>query len=194
MEISRHPPGLGGVHAQPAAGRQGGVEALQYRVPGVGGPGARGGRKCSPSGARRTGRDDTWPNASVAWRTTRRLGESLSENSNGRAAWVDGWRTRVRNTRRWARATLLAMLLSVLVGWQVTSLLQKRQDATIQGSSRGWAPQPGAGLVHPPRGARPHQSAGIEALTLIRRTGAVKDAGRWRCWQCESSAVRMGES
>ncbi|WP_338873623.1 ATP-binding protein [Myxococcus stipitatus] len=126
------------------------------------------------------------------------LGESLSEENSNEARRVGGRLAdmRVRNTALGAGTTLLAMLLSVLVGWQVTSLL-KRQDATIQGQLEelgrhnqeldSFTRRVAHDLISPLAPLKGY-------LTLIRRTGAVKDAGALEMLaQCESSAVRMGE-
>ncbi len=103
---------------------------------------------------------------------------------------------RVRNTALGAGATLLAILLSLGVGWHVVSLL-KRQDATIQGQMEelgrhnqeldAFTRRVAHDLISPLAPLKGY-------LTLIRRTGAVKDAGALEMLaQCESSAVRMQE-
>ncbi|QDE66594.1 MULTISPECIES: sensor histidine kinase [Myxococcus] len=103
---------------------------------------------------------------------------------------------RVRNTALGAGATLLAILLSSLVGWRVTSLL-KRQEAIIQGQLEelgrhnqeldAFTRRVAHDLISPLAPLKGY-------LTLIRRTGAVNDAGALEMLaQCESSAVRMGE-
>ncbi|MFP2932165.1 sensor histidine kinase, partial [Pyxidicoccus sp. 3LG] len=93
-------------------------------------------------------------------------------------------------------ATLLAILVSLGVGLQIISVL-KRQDATIQGQLEelgrhnqeldSFTRRVAHDLMSPLAPLRGY-------LTLIRRTGAVKDAGALEMLgQCESSAVRMGE-
>ncbi|MBZ4397606.1 ATP-binding protein [Myxococcus sp. MISCRS1] len=126
------------------------------------------------------------------------LGESLSEENANEARRLVGRLAdlRVRNTALGAGTTLLAMLLSVLVGWHITRLL-KRQDATIQGQLEelgrhnqeldAFTRRVAHDLISPLAPLKGY-------LTLIRRTGAVKDAGALEMLaQCESSAVRMGE-
>ncbi|WP_223642501.1 ATP-binding protein [Corallococcus sp. EGB] len=103
---------------------------------------------------------------------------------------------RVRNTALGAATTLLAILLSMLVGWHIISLL-KRQDATIQGQLEelgrhnqeldAFTRRVAHDLMGPLSPLKGY-------LTLIRRSGAVKDPGALEMIsQCESSAVRMGE-
>ncbi|NMO22928.1 sensor histidine kinase [Pyxidicoccus fallax] len=103
---------------------------------------------------------------------------------------------RVRTTAFGAAVTLLAILLSLAVGLRITSLL-KRQDATIQGQLEelgrhnqeldAFTRRVAHDLISPLAPLKGY-------LTLIRRTGAVKDAGALEMLaQCESSAVRMGE-
>ncbi|MCP3139133.1 sensor histidine kinase [Pyxidicoccus xibeiensis] len=103
---------------------------------------------------------------------------------------------RVGNTALGASATLLAILVSLAVGLQITSVL-KRQDATIQGQLEelgrhnqeldAFTRRVAHDLISPLAPLKGY-------LTLIRRTGAVKDAGALEMLaQCESSAVRMGE-
>lgn len=103
---------------------------------------------------------------------------------------------RVRTTMLGAGVTLLAVLVSLLVGWHITSVL-RRQEGTIQRQIEelGRANQELDSFTR--RVA--HDLIGPLAplkgyLTLIRRTGAVQDAGALEMLaQCESSAVRMGE-
>jgi signal transduction histidine kinase len=103
---------------------------------------------------------------------------------------------RVRNTALGAGATLLAVLVSLGVGWQITSVL-RRQESTIQRQLEELerANQELDAFTH--RVA--HDLMGPLAplkgyLTLIRRTGAVVDTGALEMLaQCESSAGRMGE-
>ncbi|MDY7226770.1 sensor histidine kinase [Hyalangium rubrum] len=103
---------------------------------------------------------------------------------------------RVRNTALGAGATLVAILVSLLVGWSITSVL-RRQEATIQRQLEdlGRANQELDAFTS--RVA--HDLMGPLAplkgyLTLIRRTGGVQDAGALEMLaQSESSAMRMGE-
>ena len=103
---------------------------------------------------------------------------------------------RVRTTMLGAGVTLVAVLVSLLVGWHITSVL-RRQEGTIQRQLEelGRANQELDSFTR--RVA--HDLIGPLAplkgyLTLIRRTGAVQDAGALEMLaQCESSAVRMGE-
>lgn len=103
---------------------------------------------------------------------------------------------RVRNTAVGAGVTLVAVLISLLVGWSITSVLRRQED-TIQRQIEelGRANQELDAFTS--RVA--HDLMGPLAplkgyLTLIRRTGAVQDAGALEMLsQCESSAVRMGE-
>lgn len=103
---------------------------------------------------------------------------------------------RVRTTMVGAGVTLVAVLVSLLVGWHITSVL-RRQEGTIQSQLEelGRANQELDAFTR--RVA--HDLIGPLAplkgyLTLIRRTGAVQDAGALEMLaQCESSAVRMGE-
>ncbi|WP_224361150.1 sensor histidine kinase [Hyalangium versicolor] len=103
---------------------------------------------------------------------------------------------RVRNTAVGAAVTLVAMLISLLVGWSITAVL-RRQENTIQRQIEelGRVNQELDSFTR--RVA--HDLMGPLAplkgyLTLIRRTGAVQDAGALEMLsQCESSAVRMGE-
>lgn len=103
---------------------------------------------------------------------------------------------RVRTTMLGAGVTLVAVLVSLLVGWHITSVL-RRQEGTIQRQIEelGRANQELDSFTR--RVA--HDLMGPLAplkgyLTLIRRTGAVQDAGALEMLaQCESSAVRMGE-
>lgn len=109
----------------------------------------------------------------------------------GRLAYM-----RVRNTALGAGVALVAVLVSLLVGWRITQVLQ-RQEGTIQRQLEelGRANRELDAFTH--RVA--HDLMGPLAplkgyLTLIRRTGAVRDAGALEMLaQCESSAVRMGE-
>ncbi|EAU69394.1 sensory box histidine kinase [Stigmatella aurantiaca DW4/3-1] len=103
---------------------------------------------------------------------------------------------RVRNTVLGAVATLVAVLISLLVGWHITSVL-RRQETTIQRQLEdlGRANEELDSFTH--RVA--HDLMGPLAplkgyLTLIRRTGGVVDPGALEMLaQCESSAGRMGE-
>ena len=103
---------------------------------------------------------------------------------------------RVRTTALGAGVTLVAVLVSLLVGWHITTVL-RRQEATIQRQLEevSRANQELDAFTH--RVA--HDLMGPLAplkgyLTLIRRTGAVTDSGALEMLsQCESSAVRMGE-
>jgi two-component system, OmpR family, sensor kinase len=103
---------------------------------------------------------------------------------------------RVRNTALGAGATLVAVLISLLVGWRITSVL-RRQETTIQRQLEdlGRANAELDSFTH--RVA--HDLMGPLAplkgyLTLIRRTGGVLDPGALEMLaQCESSAGRMGE-
>jgi two-component system, OmpR family, sensor kinase len=103
---------------------------------------------------------------------------------------------RVRNTALGVGVTLVAVLVSLLVGWRITQVL-RRQESTIQRQLEelGRANQELDAFTH--RVA--HDLLGPLAplkgyLTLIRRTGAVQDVGALEMLaQCESSAVRMGE-
>ncbi|KFE65422.1 ATP-binding protein [Hyalangium minutum] len=103
---------------------------------------------------------------------------------------------RVRTTMLGAGVTLVAVLVSLLVGWHITSVL-RRQEGTIQRQIEelGRANQELDSFTR--RVA--HDLMGPLAplkgyLTLIRRTGAVQDDGALEMLaQCESSAVRMGE-
>ncbi|MCP3162828.1 sensor histidine kinase [Myxococcus qinghaiensis] len=126
------------------------------------------------------------------------LGGSLSEENANEARSLVGKLAdlRVRNTALGAGTTLLAMLLSMLVGWHITSLL-KRQETTIQGQLEelgrhnqeldAFTRRVAHDLISPLAPLKGY-------LTLIRRTGGVKDAGALEMLaQCESSAVRMGE-
>jgi two-component system, OmpR family, sensor kinase len=105
-------------------------------------------------------------------------------------------RMRVRNTALGAGVTLVAVLVSLLVGWRITQVL-RRQEGTIQRQLEelGRANRELDAFTH--RVA--HDLMGPLAplkgyLTLIRRTGAVQDAGALEMLsQCESSAARMGE-
>jgi two-component system OmpR family sensor kinase len=102
---------------------------------------------------------------------------------------------RVRNTLLGAGAMLVAVLVSLGVGGSVTSVL-RRQEATIQRQFEelGRANQELEAFAH--RVA--HDLMGPLAplkgyLTLIRRTGAVKEpAALEMLAQCESSSARMG--
>ncbi|WP_164007834.1 ATP-binding protein [Pyxidicoccus trucidator] len=126
------------------------------------------------------------------------LAGTLSQENAAEARAVVGRLAdlRVRNTALGAGATLLALLLSLGVGWHITSLL-KRQDATIQGQLEelgrhnqeldSFTRRVAHDLISPLAPLKGY-------LTLIRRTGAVKDAEALEMLaQCESSAVRMGE-
>lgn len=126
------------------------------------------------------------------------LAGTLSQENAAEARAVVGRLAdlRVRNTALGAGATLLALLLSLAVGWHITSLL-KRQDETIQGQLEelgrhnqeldAFTRRVAHDLISPLAPLKGY-------LTLIRRTGAVKDAGALEMLaQCESSAVRMGE-
>jgi signal transduction histidine kinase len=103
---------------------------------------------------------------------------------------------RVRDTLLGAGATLVAVLVSLLVGASVTTVL-RRQEATIQRQlgELERANQELEAFTH--RVA--HDLMGPLAplkgyLTLIRRTGAVKEpAALEMLAQCESSSARMGE-
>jgi signal transduction histidine kinase len=103
---------------------------------------------------------------------------------------------RTRNTVLGAGVALVAVLISLLVGWSITRVL-RRQEATIQRQLEelGRANRELDAFTH--RVA--HDLMGPLAplkgyLTLIRRTGAVQDVGALEMLaQCESSAVRMGE-
>lgn len=103
---------------------------------------------------------------------------------------------RVRNTAVGAGVTLVAVFISLLVGWRVSTVLRRQED-TIQRQIEE------LGRVNQELDAFTrrvaHDLMGPLAplkgyLTLIRRTGAVQDAGALEMLsQCESSAVRMGE-
>ncbi len=103
---------------------------------------------------------------------------------------------RVRNTALGAGATLVAVLVSLMVGWHFTSVL-RRQEATIQrqleelGRSNQELDAFTRRVAHDLMGPL----APLKGyLTLIRRTGAVADTGALEMLaQCESSAGRMGE-
>lgn len=103
---------------------------------------------------------------------------------------------RVRNTAIGAGVTVFAVLLSLLVGWRMTALLQ-RQDATIRAQLEALGRKNQELDAFTRRVA--HDLTGPLApmrgyLTLVRRSGAVKDAGALEMLElCESSAVRMGE-
>ncbi|MHA7628254.1 sensor histidine kinase [Corallococcus sp. M7] len=124
-------------------------------------------------------------------------GQLATENASDARVLVGRLGTlRVRNTALGAATTLLAILLSMLVGWHIISLL-KRQDATIQGQLEelgrhnqeldAFTRRVAHDLMGPLSPLKGY-------LTLIRRSGAVKDPGALEMIsQCESSAVRMGE-
>ncbi|MBN1204295.1 MAG: HAMP domain-containing histidine kinase [Myxococcaceae bacterium] len=105
-------------------------------------------------------------------------------------------RMRVRNTALGTGATLVAVLVSLLVGWHITSVL-RRQEATIQrqleevGRANRELDAFTSRVAHDLMGPL----APLKGyLTLIRRTGGVRDTGAVEMLaQCESSAVRMGE-
>jgi len=124
-------------------------------------------------------------------------GELEAENSDAaRRMLATLGHLRVRNMALGSGTTVLAMLLSLLVGWHITALLKKR-EATIQGQFEelgrhnqeldAFTRRVAHDLISPLAPLKGY-------LTLIRRTGAVKDAGALEMLaQCESSAVRMGE-
>lgn len=124
-------------------------------------------------------------------------GKLATENADDARVLVGRLGTlRVRNTALGAGTTLLAILLSALVGWHIIRLL-KRQDATIQGQIEelgrhnqeldAFTSRVAHDLMGPLSPLKGY-------LTLIRRSGAVKDPGALEMIsQCESSAVRMGE-
>lgn len=103
---------------------------------------------------------------------------------------------RVRNAAVGAVVTVFAVLLSLLVGWRITAVL-KRQDATIHEQLEELGRKNQELDAFTRRVA--HDLTGPLApmkgyLTLIRRSGAVTDAGALEMLSlCESSAVRMGE-
>ncbi|XXF79254.1 ATP-binding protein [Myxococcaceae bacterium GXIMD 01537] len=103
---------------------------------------------------------------------------------------------RVRNTAIGAAATVVAVLVSLLVGWRITAVL-KRQDATIRAQLEELGRKNQELDAFTRRVA--HDLTGPLApmrgyLTLIRRSGAVADAGALEMLSlCEASAVRMGE-
>ncbi len=103
---------------------------------------------------------------------------------------------RARDTALGAAMTGVAVLLSLLVGWRITAVL-KRQDATIRAQLEALGRKNQELDAFARRVA--HDLTGPLApmrgyLTLIRRSGAVKDAGALEMLGlCESSAVRMGE-
>ncbi len=103
---------------------------------------------------------------------------------------------RVRNTAIGAAVTVFAVLLSLLVGWRITTVL-KRQEATIRAQLEELGRKNQELDAFTRRVA--HDLTGPLApmrgyLTLVRRSGAVKDAGALEMLAlCESSAVRMGE-
>ncbi|WP_224242268.1 sensor histidine kinase [Hyalangium gracile] len=103
---------------------------------------------------------------------------------------------RVRTTSLGAGVTLVAVLISLLVGWHITSVLRRQED-TIQRQLEEVSRANQELDAFTRRVA--HDLMGPLAplkgyLTLIRRTGGVKDAGALEMLsQCESSAVRMGE-
>jgi signal transduction histidine kinase len=95
-----------------------------------------------------------------------------------------------------AVVTVFAVLLSLLVGWRITAVL-KRQDITIHEQLEELGRKNQELDAFTRRVA--HDLTGPLApmkgyLTLIRRSGAVTDAGALEMLSlCESSAVRMGE-
>jgi signal transduction histidine kinase len=103
---------------------------------------------------------------------------------------------RVRNVAVGGAVTVFAVLLSLLVGWRITVVL-KRQDATIREQLEELGRKNQELDAFTRRVA--HDLTGPLApmkgyLTLIRRSGAVTDAGALEMLSlCESSAVRMGE-
>jgi signal transduction histidine kinase len=124
-------------------------------------------------------------------------GQLAKENADGARELMEHLATqRVRNTYLGAGATLLAILLSMLVGLHIVSVL-KRQDATIQGQIEelgrhnqeldSFTRRVAHDLMGPLAPLRGY-------LTLVRRSGDVKNPGVLEMLaQCESSAVRMGE-
>jgi two-component system OmpR family sensor kinase len=103
---------------------------------------------------------------------------------------------RVRTTVLGAGVTLVAVLISLLVGWHITTVL-RRQEGTIErqleelGRANRELDAFTSRVAHDLMGPL----APLKGyLTLIRRTGAVNEPGALEMLaQCESSAVRMGE-
>ncbi|MBU8899047.1 sensor histidine kinase [Corallococcus sp. H22C18031201] len=124
-------------------------------------------------------------------------GQLAQENSDGTRELLGHLATlRVRNTALGAGATLLAILVSMLVGLHIMSVL-RRQDATIQGQLEelgrhnqeldSFTRRVAHDLMSPLAPLKGY-------LTLVRRSGEVKNPGVLEMLaQCESSAVRMGE-
>ncbi|MCY1074781.1 sensor histidine kinase [Archangium lansingense] len=103
---------------------------------------------------------------------------------------------RVRNLGLGGVVTLLAVLVSLVVGWRITSVLE-RQEATIQAQMEeldrrnqeldAFTRRVAHDLMGPLSPLKGY-------LTLLRRSGAVKDAQALELVSLsESSAVRMGE-
>ncbi|PTL82186.1 ATP-binding protein [Vitiosangium sp. GDMCC 1.1324] len=103
---------------------------------------------------------------------------------------------RVRNLAYGGVVTLLAVLVSLVVGWSITSVL-KRQEATIQAQMEeldrrnqeldAFTRRVAHDLMGPLSPLKGY-------LTLLRRSGAVKDAQALELVALsESSAKRMGE-
>jgi signal transduction histidine kinase len=103
---------------------------------------------------------------------------------------------RVRNLAYGGLVTLLAVLVSLAVGWQITSVL-RRQERTIQEQLEeldrrnqeldAFTRRVAHDLMGPLSPLKGY-------LTLLRRSGAVKEPQALELISlCESSAVRMGE-
>lgn len=126
------------------------------------------------------------------------LARQLSrENADEARLLLDHLATlRVRNLAFGGLVTLLAMLVSLGVGWHITSVLQ-RQEATIQAQLEeldrrnqeldAFTRRVAHDLMGPLSPLKGY-------LTLLRRSGAVRDAQALELVALsESSAVRMGE-
>ena len=126
------------------------------------------------------------------------LARQLSrENADEARLLLDHLATlRVRNLAFGGLVTVLAMLVSLGVGWHITSVI-RRQEATIQaqleelGRSNQELDAFTRRVAHDLMGPLSPLKG---YLTLLRRSGAVKEPQALELvGLCESSAVRMGE-
>jgi signal transduction histidine kinase len=124
-------------------------------------------------------------------------GQLAQENSDEARMLLDHLAAlRVRNLAFGGLVTLLAVLVSLAVGWSITAVLQ-RQEATIQAQMEeldrrnqeldAFTRRVAHDLMGPLSPLKGY-------LTLLRRSGAVKDAQALELVSLsESSATRMGE-
>jgi signal transduction histidine kinase len=124
-------------------------------------------------------------------------GQLTQENAeDGRLLLDHLARLRARNLGFGGGVTLLAMLVSLTVGWHITSII-KRQGKTIQAQMEeldrrnqeldAFTRRVAHDLIGPLSPLKGY-------LTLLRRSGAVKEPQALELVSlCESSAVRMGE-